>query len=217
MGDRKGRPYNRTGDERTARLRRSARLAPPRRGARATRPRATCPGARRVGCLSHGVRDRCRGPRRRGRRWLARCDVPCLLPLRRAPHSAAVRGRVAASAAGEVGGAGRAAVRGSRARRGDRGAFTERVHGSAIPHAQDHLDLFPARVLAIGGNSLGTLAVVAVALATFRRRPVGNGLILCGIGAAAAGSALSGLGEAGVAAFLAAAALLLYAGVASPR
>jgi hypothetical protein len=95
--------------------------------------------------------------------------------------------------------------------------ITERVHGSAIPHAQDHLDLFPARVLAIGGNSLGTLVVVAVALATFRRRPLGNGLILCGIGAAAAGSALSGLGEAGVAAFLAAAAVLLYAGVASSR
>jgi hypothetical protein len=95
--------------------------------------------------------------------------------------------------------------------------ISERVHGSAIPHAQDHLDLFPARVLAIGGNSLGTLVVVAVALATFGRRPLGNGLILCGIGAAAAGSALSGLGEAGVAAFLAAAAVLLYGGVASPR
>ena len=95
--------------------------------------------------------------------------------------------------------------------------LTQRVHGSAIPLAHDHLDLFPARVLAIAGNSLGTLAVVAVALATFRRRPLGNVLILCGVGAAAAGSALSGLGEAGTAAFLAAAAVLLYAGVASSR
>ncbi len=95
--------------------------------------------------------------------------------------------------------------------------LTERVHGSAIPHAQDHFDLFPARALAIAGNSLGTLTVVAVALATYRHRPLGNGLILCGIGTAAAGSALSGLGEAGIAAFLAAAAVLLYAGVASSR
>lgn len=95
--------------------------------------------------------------------------------------------------------------------------LTARVHGSAIPDAQDHLDVFPARVLAIAGNSLGTLAVVAVALATFRRRPVGNALILCGVVAAAVGSALSGLGEAGTAAFLAAAAALLYAGVASSR
>jgi hypothetical protein len=95
--------------------------------------------------------------------------------------------------------------------------LTQRIDGNAIPKAQDHLDLFPARVLAIAGNSLGTLAVVAVALATFRRRPLGNVLILCGIGSAAAGSALSGLGEAGTAAFLTAAAVLLYAGVATSR
>jgi hypothetical protein len=95
--------------------------------------------------------------------------------------------------------------------------LTQTIDGNAIPKAQDHFDLFPARVLAIAGNSLGTLAVVAVALATFRRRPLGNVLILCGIGIAAAGSALSGLGEAGTAAFLTAAAVLLYAGVATSR
>jgi hypothetical protein len=92
-----------------------------------------------------------------------------------------------------------------------------RIEGTAIPRAQDHLDFFPARVLAIAGNSLGTLAVVAVAVATLRRRPLGNVLILAGIGVAAVGSALSSLGEAGTAAFLAVAAALLYAGVASPR
>jgi len=90
---------------------------------------------------------------------------------------------------------------------------TQHVEGTAIPRAQDHLDLFPARALAIAGNSAGTLAVVVVVLMTFRRRPVGNVLILGGIAVAAAGSALSGLGEAGTAAFLAAAAVLLYAGV----
>ena len=93
--------------------------------------------------------------------------------------------------------------------------LTKRIDGTSIPRAQDHFDLFPARVLAIAGNSLGTLAVVAVALATFRRRPLGNVLILGGIGVAAAGSALSSFGEAGTAAFLAVAGVLLYAGVAA--
>jgi hypothetical protein len=91
------------------------------------------------------------------------------------------------------------------------------VGGTAIPSAQDHLDLFPARVLAIAGNSLGTLAVVAVAMATMRRRPVGNGLILCGVVAAAIGSALTSVGEAATATLLAAAAGLFYAGVVSSR
>ena len=92
------------------------------------------------------------------------------------------------------------------------------VGGTAIPDAAEHLDLFPARVLALAGNSLGTLAVVVVALGTFRRRPLGNALILAGVAVAAAGSALFGLGEASTAASLALAALLLYGGfVARPR
>ena len=73
------------------------------------------------------------------------------------------------------------------------GAFA--AHG--IPAAQDHLAFVPARLLAIVANILGTLAVVVVALRSFRRRPLGNGLIIAGIAAAAAGSALSGLGAAG--------------------
>jgi hypothetical protein len=88
------------------------------------------------------------------------------------------------------------------------GAFGE----SGIPSAQDHLDVFPARVLAIAGNSLGTLAVVSVALLTIRRRPLGNGLILAGVAVAALGSALAGLGEAETALFVAAASALLYGG-----
>ena len=63
--------------------------------------------------------------------------------------------------------------------------------GTSIPEAQEHLDFVPARLLAIVGNSLGTLAVVVVALLTIRRRPVGNALILAGVAAAAAGSALA--------------------------
>jgi len=95
--------------------------------------------------------------------------------------------------------------------------LTHPVSGSNIPSAQDHLDFFPARALAIAGNSLGTLAVVAVALATMRKRPRGNVLILAGVAVAALGSALTGLGEAGTSAFLVIAAALLYGGVVSPR
>jgi hypothetical protein len=84
--------------------------------------------------------------------------------------------------------------------------------GSAIPAAQDHLDFFPARLLAILGNTAGTIAVVAVAIATIRRRPRGNLLVLAGISVAAAGTALSGLGAAKTALFVAIAALLLYGG-----
>jgi hypothetical protein len=90
--------------------------------------------------------------------------------------------------------------------------------GTDVPEAQDVLELWPARVLAIAGNSLGTLAVVAVALLTIRRRPLGNALILAGVGVAAVGSGLAGLGVGALAPILVAAALLLYAGfVATPR
>jgi len=85
---------------------------------------------------------------------------------------------------------------------------------SSIPDAQDHLDLFPARVLAIAGNSLGTVAVIAVCLVTFRRRPIGNLLLLAGVGVAALGSALAGLGAAESAVSFAVASGLLYAGFA---
>ena len=90
--------------------------------------------------------------------------------------------------------------------------LTRPVSGSSIPQAQDHLDFMPARLLAVAGNSLGTAAVVVVALVTISRRPLGNSLILAGVLVAAAGSALAGLGEAETAAFIGAAALLLYAG-----
>jgi len=90
--------------------------------------------------------------------------------------------------------------------------LTDPVTGTAIPQAQEHLDVWPARLLAILGNSLGTLAVVVIALSTIRRRPLGNGLLIAGVAVAAAGSAVAGLGAAPTAVFIAAAALLLYAG-----
>jgi hypothetical protein len=92
------------------------------------------------------------------------------------------------------------------------GAFA--VHG--IPAAQEHLAFLPARLLAIAANILGTLAVVVVALRSFRRRPLGNGLIIAGIAAAALGSGLAGLGAAGSALGIAVGAALLYAGFVAP-
>jgi hypothetical protein len=90
--------------------------------------------------------------------------------------------------------------------------LTAPVTGDSIPEAQDHLDFIPARLVAVLGNTCGTLAVVGVALLTIRRRPVGNALIVAGVAVAAAGSGLAGLGVAETAAFIAVAAALLYAG-----
>ena len=90
--------------------------------------------------------------------------------------------------------------------------LTRPVRGETIPEAQAHLEFFPARLAAVVGNTLGTLAVVVVALVTLRRRPLGNALILAGVAVAAVGSALAGLGAAETAVFIAAAAALLYAG-----
>ena len=92
------------------------------------------------------------------------------------------------------------------------GTFT----GTAIPTAQAHLDFVPARLLAVVGNTAGTVAVVVVAVLGIRRRPLGNALILAGVATAAVGSALAGLGEAATALFIAAAALLLYLGFVTP-
>jgi hypothetical protein len=90
------------------------------------------------------------------------------------------------------------------------------VHGdfasTAVPRAQAHVDTFP-RVVAIAGSSLGALAVVAVAVATLRRRPVGNALTVAAVVAAAAASVLTQTAVSAAAVCFAAAALLLYAGV----
>jgi hypothetical protein len=92
------------------------------------------------------------------------------------------------------------------------GAFA--AHG--IPAAQDHLAFVPARLVAIVANAGGTLVVVAVALLSLRRRPLGNTLIVLGVACAAAGSGLAGLGAAGSSAGIAAGAALLYAGFVVP-
>jgi hypothetical protein len=91
------------------------------------------------------------------------------------------------------------------------------VVGTSIPEAQEHLALFPARAVAIAGNVAGSVALVAVALAGLRRRPLGNALLLAGFSVAALGSALAGLGAAETAAFVAAGAGLLYAGIVVQR
>jgi hypothetical protein len=86
------------------------------------------------------------------------------------------------------------------------------VSGDTIPEAQDHLDYFPARILALIGNISGTLAVLLVAAVTIRRRPLAMSLIVAGVAVAAVGSALVGLGAASTAAFLLVSSLLLYTG-----
>jgi hypothetical protein len=99
-------------------------------------------------------------------------------------------------------------------------ALSVPVHGTfagdAIPAAQDHLDFVPARLVAVLANSLGTAAVVVVAAATFRRRRLGNALIVAGVALAAVGSALAGLGAAETSVFAVTAVLVLYAGFVAP-
>ena len=88
--------------------------------------------------------------------------------------------------------------------------------GTAIPAAQDHLRFIPARLLAIVANSLGTLAVIGVAIATLRQRVLANVLIVAGVAIAATGSALGGLGAAGGAVTIALGVVLLYLGFVGP-
>jgi hypothetical protein len=93
--------------------------------------------------------------------------------------------------------------------------LTNEVGGETIPEAQDHFDALPVRVVAIVGNAFGTLAAVAVAVRSLRRRPIGNTLVIAGIAAAAVGSAVAGLGVAQTALFIALGAALLYVGFVS--
>ena len=90
--------------------------------------------------------------------------------------------------------------------------LTAPVTGDSIPEAQDHLDFVPARLLAVLGNSIGTVLVdrdrapddppPAGRERPDRRRSRGR----------RRGSGLAGLGVAETAAFVALAAVLLYAG-----
>jgi hypothetical protein len=95
------------------------------------------------------------------------------------------------------------------------------VHGAFAPHgippAQDHLAFVPARLLAILFNSLGTVAVVGIAIRSLRRRPLGTVLIVLGVAAAALGSGLAGLGAGGTAIGIAVGVALLYLGITAPN
>lgn len=90
------------------------------------------------------------------------------------------------------------------------------VSGTEVPPADAVLALWPARAVAIVGNTAGTLAVVVVALATIRRRPLGNALVVAGVLVAALGSGLAGYGVGALAPVLLAAVCLLYAGFVTP-
>jgi hypothetical protein len=97
-------------------------------------------------------------------------------------------------------------------------AMTTHGHfdGTAVPKAQDHVGALP-RVVAIAGSSLGAVAVVVVAFATVRRRPLGNLLLIAAVVAAASASALTQTAVAAAAVCFAAAALLLHAGATRRR
>ena len=116
----------------------------------------TASRARRVGGRSRRVRAGSRRARlgRGGR--LERRRVPRLLPRRRAPHGRAPRRRLAAPRRPALG---RAASRSSTSGLAIGVALAvplqTRLSGTEIPEAQDVLDLWPARILAIVGNSLG--------------------------------------------------------------
>lgn len=88
------------------------------------------------------------------------------------------------------------------------GGFTS----THVPHAQDHVDTLP-RVVAIAGSSVGTLAVLVVAVTTLKRRPLGNALVVGAVAAAAGASALTQTAVAAAAACFALAAALLYGAV----
>jgi dipeptide/tripeptide permease len=94
------------------------------------------------------------------------------------------------------------------------------VHGSfdgtRVPRAQDHVDALP-RVIAIAGSSLGAVAVIAVAVLTLRRRPLGNALVVAAVVAAACASALTQTAVAAAAACFALSAALLYGAVTASR
>jgi hypothetical protein len=92
--------------------------------------------------------------------------------------------------------------------------LTAEIGGTSIPEAQEHLDYFPARILALAGNIAGTAAVLGVAAVSIRRRPLGMSLIVAGVTVAAVGSALAGLGAAETAVFFAIGVLFLYQGFA---
>jgi hypothetical protein len=90
--------------------------------------------------------------------------------------------------------------------------LTQPIGGDTIPEAQEHFDLLPTRVVAIAANVIGTFLAVGVALASIRRRPIGNALIIAGVAAAATGSAVAGLGVAQTSLFIAIGVVLLYLG-----
>jgi hypothetical protein len=92
------------------------------------------------------------------------------------------------------------------------------LHGhlasTSVPRAQDHVAALP-RVIAIAVSSAGALAVVAVAVSTLRRRPLGNALLVGAVAAAATASALTQTAVAAAAACFALAAALLYVSTTS--
>ena len=205
---------SRSSSERAPGIRgRVGRFSPRRQALAAARP----PGAAHLGVVARRVRGRGRRDRVGRGRAVGRARVPRLLRRRRAAHCAAARRRVARAR--------RRPPRAARSRSptpGSPSASRSRCPSTACSRRTGSRPRRttspspPPRLLAIVANILGTAAVVAVALRSIRRRPLGNGLIVLGVAAAAAGSGIAGLGAGGAAVGIAVGAALLYGGFVAP-
>ena len=170
-------------------------------------------GARRLVGRALRLRGRLRRARLGRRRGLGLALVPRLLPLRRAADGAAPRGRLAAPVRlAPDRRARRSSTSASRSESRSRCRCTA-SSATSIPAAQDHLDFLPARLVAVVGEHRGHAGRRSCrtrhdqAPATRATRSSWRGSPLPPLG-----TALSGLGAAKTAVFVAIAALLLYGG-----
>ena len=177
------------------------------RSARRPLARPARAGARRL--VGRALRLRRRlgraGLGRRGR--LESSRFPRLLPVRRPLDGAAAGRRVTAAERQALGCSARARVRGLAIGIALAMPLHGTFSGTEIPETAAHLDFFPARLVAILGNALGT-AGRDRDRAGEHPPPVrwGTRSILAGVAVAATGSALFGVGVASTSASLALAA-----------
>jgi hypothetical protein len=198
------------------RICRRAHLASSCGVARPTLAVRSTPGMGSLGCLADLICNRVGGACLGSGRGLELRCVQGLLPLRRFADGRASRRRLAPPS----GCAWRHARGLALLRRGGRGCGRSRAHRSGrrdrTPRRSRLSRVLPG-ARAIVGNTVGTVAAAGVACFGLRRRRIGNTFILLGIGAAAIGSTVAGLGEGGSAAFSAVAAALLYGGFVAKR
>ena len=200
-----------------SRIRRDARLRAALGGARPPLSRTAQAGAPRLGRRSRRLRRRGRSARLGCRRGLERGRVPRLLPRRRAADRAVARSRLAAPRRAALGRTARARLHGPRDRgRARRSARRPRSQGRTFPTRRTCSSSGPRAFSRSRATRSGRWPSSSSRWRAIRRRPLGNALILAGVGVAALGSGLAGLGVGALAPILAIAAVLLYAGFVLP-